>query len=174
VYSSPGLASAVRSASGAGRALPAVVLFPILTLFMGTSDKVVHVIVAIAILPFFLVYALSGLQQETKLDDVIRVSGGSRFQSFRLVHLPISIPYFMTGLRTCLPLAIITAIIAEYFGGSTETLGAFIKLESKFLHTVNVWSAIVYACLLGITAFAAGTALEKAVQRRGGRQPTTH
>lgn len=164
VFANNMASSLVSAVAGAGRAVPVVVLFPIVTIFLGTSDLAVQVVVSIAIMPYFVVYILSGLRQKSPLDELMHVIAGSPVQRFRLIRLPISIPYLMTGIRTCLPLAIITAIVSEYFGGPSTTLGAYIQIKSQMLHAVEVWSAITFACLLGLVAFAIGIALERFVQ----------
>lgn len=168
VYASDLASSLVSAVAGAGRAIPAVVLFPIVTVFLGTSDLAVQVVVTIALMPYFVVYILNGLRQRTPLDDLMHVIAGTRMQKFRSVRLPLSFPYLMTGIRTCLPIAIITAIVSEYFGGPQTTLGAYIQIKSQMLHAVEVWSAITYACLLGLGAFAVGLLLERFVQNRSG------
>lgn len=168
IHSNDALSDVMGAASGAGRAVPAVVLYPIVTVFLGTSAKAVQVIVTIAIFPFIVIYVLSGLRQKSPLDELITVVGGSSVQRFTQVRIPVAIPYLMTGIRTCLPLAVITAVIAEYFGGSATTLGAYIKIQSKMLHAVELWSAIVFACVLGLAAYTAGILLEYLIQRRMG------
>ena len=75
--------------------------------------------------------------------------------------LPRALPYVMAGLRTAVPLSSIISIISEYFGGSVSTLGAYIRRESTMLHTVQVWSAIVMACLLGVLVFVAVSLLDR-------------
>ncbi len=157
--------------AGAGRALPTIVLYPVVTVFLGTTSLAVVVIVAITLVPLLLGYFLTGFTVRSDLDDLMSVTGASRWQRFRLVRFPVAMPYLITGLRTALPLAVISAIVAEYFGGSTATLGAFIRLQAGQLHTLDLWAAIVFACLLGVAAFVIGGLLEKAALRhRGGTE----
>ena len=49
--------------------------------------------------------------------DVLRATAASSSQTFRLLTLPTALPYLMTGLRIAASLAVIAALVAEYFGG---------------------------------------------------------
>jgi NitT/TauT family transport system permease protein len=116
---------------------------------------------------------LSGLRQVSELSDVLHVAGASRLRTFVSMRLPLASPYLMTGIKTCLPIAVISAVIAEYFGGATDTIGSYIRLESTQLHTVELWSAIVYACLLGIVAFILGSLVDRYLLRWHSPDPRT-
>lgn len=157
--------------AGAGRALPTIVLYPVVTVFLGTTSTAVIVIIAITLTPLLFGYVLTGLTTRSELDDLMHVVGADGFQKFTLVRVPMSLPYVVTGLRTALPLAVISAIVAEYFGGSTRTLGAFIRLQAGQLHTLDLWAAIVFACLLGVAAFLTGDLLERLALKKRGEAP---
>lgn len=165
VHTSDAVSRLLSSASVALKALPVVALFPIATVFLGNTSAAVVAIVAISALPVMFVYTLQGLRQASTLDDLMHVIAAGPWRSTWSLRLPQSLPYVVTGLRTVLPLAVITAIIAEYFGGPITTLGTYIRRESANLHTVTMWSAIVLACVLGLLAAGVGTAGD-AVARR--------
>lgn len=173
VYSSSILSNIGAAIAGAGRALPNVVLYPVVTVFLGTTSTAVEVIIGIALAPIMFSYILTGLTQKSDLDDLLHVVGGSRAQRFSMVRVPLALPYIVTGLRTSLPLAVISAVVGEYFGGSTSTLGAYIRLQAGQLHTVSLWAAVTFACLLGIAAFVIGALLEWSVSRRSGQATAT-
>ncbi len=91
----------------------------------------------------------------------MRSISAGRFIRFWFLVLPRALPYVMAGMKTAVPLSIIVAIISEYFGGRVTTLGSHIRRESHQLHTPEMWSAIVMACLLGIVAFGAVSLLDR-------------
>ena len=173
VHRSRAASSVAAQIAGAGRAMPTVVLYPIVTVFLGTTSVAVQVIIAIALAPLVFGYALEGLTRRTDLDELMHVVGADRSQVFWKVRVPLAAPYLLTGVRTALPLSVITAIVGEYFGGSTSTLGAHIRLMAQQLHTVDLWAAIVFACLLGVVAFAVGAVLERQLVARTGATPAT-
>jgi NitT/TauT family transport system permease protein len=159
--------------AAAGRALPSIVLYPVVTVFLGNGSSAVELIIAIGIFPIMVTYVLTGLRQASDLSDVMHVAGASGMRTFISMRLPLALPYLMTGIKTCLPIAVIAAVIAEYFGGATDTIGYYIRLESTQLHTVELWSAIVYACLLGIVAFLLGSVVDRYLLRWHSPDPGT-
>lgn len=165
VHRSRLLSTTSTALAAAGRALPSIVLYPVVTVFLSTGSAAVELIIAIGISPIIFTYVLNGLRQVSELTDVMHVVGASRLRTFASMRLPLAMPYLITGIKTCLPIAVIAAVIAEYFGGATDTIGAYIRLESTQLHTVELWSAIVYACLLGIVAFILGSVVDRYLLR---------
>ena len=149
------------SYSSTVKALPVVALYPVMTIFFGVTSKAVVAMVAVGVAPIMFTFASRGFSGTSEHDALMRsISANWRIRMTALV-LPRALPYVMAGLRTAVPLSIIISIISEYFGGSVSTLGAYIRRESTMLHTVQVWSAIVMACLLGVLVFVAVSLLDR-------------
>ncbi len=157
------------SYSSTVKALPVVALYPITTVFFGVSSIAVVAMVTIAVAPIMFTYASRGFSGTSEHDELMRSISAGPLTRFWSLVLPRALPYVMAGLKTIVPLSIIIAIISEYFGGSVTTLGSYIRRESANLHTVDMWSAIVMACALGISAFAVVSALDRILLRRHGR-----
>ena len=68
-------------------------------------------------------------------------------------------------LRSPWPGFIIITIVAQYFGGRVNTLGAFIRRESGNLHTLKMWGAVLSACVLGLVVFAAVSLIDRRFSR---------
>jgi NitT/TauT family transport system permease protein len=147
------------------KALPVVALFPLTTIFFGVSSTAVVAMVTIAVSPIMFTYASRGFSGTSEHDELMRSISAGPLTRFWSLVLPRALPYVMTGLKTIVPLSIIIAIISQYFGGSVTTLGSYIRRESTSLHTVDMWSAIVMACTLGITAFVTVSLLDKFLLR---------
>lgn len=157
----PWLTRGLLSYSSAVKALPVVALFPLTTIFFGVSSAAVVAMVTIAVTPIMFTYASRGFSGTSEQDELMRSISAGPLTRFWTLVLPRALPYVMTGLKTIVPLSIIIAIISEYFGGRVNTLGSYIRRESTNLHTVDMWSAIVMACALGITAFTAVSLLDR-------------
>lgn len=153
------------SYSSTVKALPVVALYPVTTIFFGVSSTAVVAMVTIAVAPIMFTYASRGFSGTSEQDELMRSISAGPLTRFWSLILPRALPYVMTGLKTIVPLSIIIAIISEYFGGSVTTLGSYIRRESTSLHTVDMWSAIVMACALGITAFVAVSLLDRFLLR---------
>jgi NitT/TauT family transport system permease protein len=143
------------------KALPIVALYPICTVFFGVTSSAIVAMVSIAVAPIMYTFASRGFSGTSEQDELMRSISAGWFTRFRSLVLPRALPYVMAGLKTAVPLSIIVAIISEYFGGSVTTLGSYIRRESVQLHTPEMWSAIVMACILGLVAFAAVSLLDR-------------
>mgnify|MGYP001219502186 CR=1 FL=1 len=149
------------SYSSTVKALPVVALYPIMTVFFGVTSKAVVAMVCVGVAPIMFTFASRGFSGTSEHDDLMRSISAGWWTRMTALVAPRALPYVMAGLRTAVPLSIIIAIISQYFGGSVSTLGAYIRRESTMLHTVQVWSAIVMACLLGVLVFVAVSMLDR-------------
>jgi NitT/TauT family transport system permease protein len=149
------LARALQSYAATIKALPVVALYPICTVFFGITSKAVTAIVAIGVAPIVFAYAVRGFSGSSEQDELMRSISAGFSVRFRMLVLPRSVPYLMAAMKTAVPTSIIIAVIAQYFGGRVTTLGSYIRRESANLHTLEMWSAILMSCLLGLACFGA-------------------
>jgi NitT/TauT family transport system permease protein len=86
-------------------------------------------------------------------------------ETFRRVRFPTALPYIFTSLKVASVLAMIGAIVGEYFGGSFNALGVLIRSRAGILDFESAWAAIVVACVFGIGFYAAVAIAERLVVR---------
>jgi len=84
---------------------------------------------------------------------------------FRRVRIPTSLPYLFTGLKVATVLAMIGAIVGDYFGGSQEALGIQIRRSAGIFAFEEAWAAILVASVLGIAFYGAVALAERVVLR---------
>ena len=72
-------------------------------------------------------------------------------------------PHFFTGLRIASSLAVISALVAEYFGGPREGLGSAITTAAASSAYARAWAFVIGAILLGLVFFVLTTLLERIV-----------
>jgi NitT/TauT family transport system permease protein len=82
---------------------------------------------------------------------------------FRRVRIPNSLPYVFTALKIACVLAMIGAVVGDYFGGSTEALGVQIVSAVSLAQYETAWAAILVASLIGIAFYAAVALVERFV-----------
>ena len=82
----------------------------------------------------------------------MRSYAASEFEIFRRVRVPTALPYVFTALKVASVLAMIGAIVGEYFGGSFNALGVLIRSDAQIFDFTTAWAGIVVASLLGIGA----------------------
>jgi NitT/TauT family transport system permease protein len=144
-------------------ALPIIALAPILNNMFETTSSVPRRIVT-AIIVFFPVFVntLRGLREVDPIHRELMQSyaaGGWTFA--RKVRLPGALPFVFTGLRQASSLAVIAAVVAEYFGGLQNGLGSRITSAAAFTAYPRAWAFVVGACLLGLAFYLSTLLLER-------------
>ena len=81
----------------------------------------------------------------------------------RKARIPNAVSYLFTALKIAAPVAVITAFVSEYFGGSQNGLGYGITSNAAISKTAASWGYVVGACLLGLAFYLAAVLLERLV-----------
>ncbi len=147
--------------------VPIVALAPVLNSMFGADSEIGRrTIAAIAsFVPVFL-NTLRGLRQTTPLHrDLMRSYAATGSQTLRTLTLPTAAPYVLTGLRVASSLAVISALVAEYFGGPRGGLGAFISTSAATSAYARAWAYVGASILLGLGLYLVTVALERLVTR---------
>ncbi|HWB23553.1 MAG TPA: ABC transporter permease [Gaiellaceae bacterium] len=151
----------------AANAIPIIAFAPIFDAWFDPLSP--HSKMAIAgVLCFFpvMVNTLRGLQSvQPRQIELMRAYAASDFEIFRRVRVPTALPYVFTALKVASVLAMIGAIVAEYFGGSFEALGVLIRNDAQTFEFPTAWAGIAVASLLGITLYLAVAITERVVVR---------
>jgi NitT/TauT family transport system permease protein len=148
--------------------VPIVALTPILNTMFGASSQFGREAVA-AIASFVPVFVnvLRGLRQTRPVHrDLLRASGASGLQTFRVLTLPTALPYLLTGLRIASSIAVIAALVAEYFGGPSDGIGTSIATYAKSGRAALAFAYVAGAIAIGLAFFLVTSLLERLVTRR--------
>jgi NitT/TauT family transport system permease protein len=84
--------------------------------------------------------------------DVMISLNATRFQMFRRLELPSSLPYIITGMEIGVVLAIIGAIVGEYMGGN-DGLGYLMIARMNAYQTDGLFAVMIHMTLIGFAAF---------------------
>jgi NitT/TauT family transport system permease protein len=144
-------------------ALPIIALAPILNNMFETTSSIPRRLVA-AIIVFFPVFlnTLRGLREVDPIhQELMRTYAAGGWTFARKVRLPGALPYVFTGLRQASSLAVIAAVVAEYFGGLQDGLGSRITSAAAFTAYPRAWAYVVGACLLGLVFYLTTLLLER-------------
>jgi len=144
-------------------AMPIVALAPVLAImFSATSDLPRRIVVAIVV--FFPVF-VNTVQGLTRIDPVqaelMRSYAATGWDTTRVVRLPGAVPYLFTGLRVASSLAVISAVVAEYFGGLQNGLGSRITSAASNTAYALAWAYVVAAIVLGLLFYLAALGAER-------------
>ena len=148
--------------------VPIVALTPILNTMFGASSQFGRQTVAAvaAFVPVF-VNVLRGLRQTRPVHrDVLKASAATGLQTFRFLTMPTALPYLMTGLRIASSLAVIAALVAEYFGGPADGIGTAIATYAKSGRAALAFAYVAGAIAIGLALFLVTSLLERVVTRR--------
>jgi NitT/TauT family transport system permease protein len=144
-------------------ALPIIALAPILNNMFESTSSVPRRLVA-GIIVFFPVFlnTLRGLREVDPIHRELMDSYAANGWTFaRKVRLPGALPFVFTGLRQASSLAVIAAVVAEYFGGLQNGLGSRITSAASFTAYPRAWAFVVGACVLGLVFYLAVLLLER-------------
>lgn len=144
---------------------PIVATAPIANNLFGVTSiwSKVTVCALMAYFPVF-VNTTRGLQSVPLIQRDAMRSWGARPRDVTLfVRWPNALPHFFTALRLASTLAVIGAIVAEYFGGTTNALGVFIAQRASITRMAPAWAGIFVASALGLALYGVVALVERLV-----------
>jgi len=145
-------------------ALPIVGTAPILVMWFGFDWQSKAAVVVVMVFFPVLVNTVAGLAQTTAMQrDLMRTYAAGYWQSFFKLRLPAAMPFIFNGLKISTTLALVGAIVAEFFGSPTLGMGFRISTSVGQLSLDMVWAEIVVAALAGTVFYGAVATVEKAV-----------
>ena len=147
----------------AANSVPIIAFAPIMNNWFGVLNPLSKMMV-VAVLVFFpiMINTVRGL---TLVDpaslELMRSYAASEISILLRLRIPNSLPFVFTALKVSATLALIGAIVAEYFGGAQSVLGQYIITEAAFFRFANAWAAVVVASASSIAFFVIILALER-------------
>jgi NitT/TauT family transport system permease protein len=145
-------------------ALPIIGIAPILVMWFGFDwQSKAAVVVVMTFFPM-LVNAVAGLSAAGRTErDLMHSYGASWLQTLLALRLPAAMPFLFNALKINASLALIGAIVAEFFGTPTLGMGFRISTEVGRMSLDMVWATIVVAAVAGSTFFGILVLIEKNV-----------
>ncbi|MGA7808984.1 MAG: ABC transporter permease [Bradyrhizobium sp.] len=144
-------------------ALPLVGIAPIMVMWFGFDWPSKAAVVAVVTFFPMLVNAMAGLSASGHIErDLMRSYAASHRQSLTKLHLPAALPFIFNALKINATLALIGAIVAEFFGTPTEGIGFRISTEAGRMAIDMVWAEIALAALAGMAFYGFVALAERA------------
>src|SRR5437868_951570 len=162
------LATALLPYAVAANAIPIIAFAPIPNQWFGGGLTKSSKIAIAAVLCFFpvLVNTLRGLTSVRPQDlELMRSYAAGNVEIFRRVRIPNALPFIFTGLKVATVLAMIGAIVGEYFGGALNALGVLILARSRIFLFTQAWAGVFVACLFGLGLYLAVALVERVALR---------
>src|SRR5262249_17941758 len=162
-----GLGRALMPYLIAANAIPIIAFAPIMNAWFNPFSKGSKMAIA-AVLCFFpvLVNTLRGLTSvRPESIELMRSYGAGELETFRRVRIPTALPFIFTALKIATVLAMIGAIVGEYFRGGFTALGRPIRSRSAPLPVKEAWAGIGVACAYGIAFYLVVAIVERLTVR---------
>jgi NitT/TauT family transport system permease protein len=145
-------------------ALPIVGIAPILVMWFGFDWQSKAAVVVVMVFFPVLVNTVAGLKaSEAMQRDLMATYSASYAQTLLKLRLPAAMPFIFNGLKIATTLALIGAIVAEFFGSPIVGMGFRITAEVGRLGLDMVWAEIAVAALAGSASYGLIALIEKRV-----------
>lgn len=145
-------------------ALPIVGIAPILVMWFGFDWHSKAAVVVVMVFFPILVNTVAGLADSSAIQrDLMRTYSANYWQTLLKLRLPSAMPFIFNGLKIATTLALIGAIVAEFFGSPTRGMGFRISTEVGRLGLDMVWAEIAVAALAGSAFYGIVAGAEKVV-----------
>ena len=130
--------------------VPLIGVAPIMVMWFGFDwHSKAAVVVVMTFFPM-LVNTLAGLAESGHMErDLMRSYGASYWRTLFSLRIPVALPFVFNALKINSTLAMIGAIVAEFFGSPVAGLGFRISTEAARLNMGLVWAAILVAAVAG-------------------------
>jgi NitT/TauT family transport system permease protein len=155
------LEQAARPVIVASQVVPKVALIPLFIIWFGFGMTSKIIIVALlAFFPILLNVILGVRSVDSGHRDVMRSLNASRWETFRRLEYPSTLPYILAGMEVGIVFAVVGAIVGEYLGGD-QGLGYRIVTSLNNLQAETLFAVILVLTLFGFLLYLAVIALKR-------------
>jgi NitT/TauT family transport system permease protein len=148
--------------------VPIVVYAPAFVIWLGFGRlPIVAVIMLIALVPLLFNLVAGFRSADPATIELLQSVGASRWEILRTLQAPSAVPSLFAGLRIAVGLALVGAVLGEWFAGVSHGLGVQIQKGANTNAAALVWASAFSLGVLGSLALLALSILERRVP--GGR-----
>lgn len=144
-------------------AVPIIALAPIFNAWFGLLSPRSNqaIVVVLVFFPIFINTAKGLTQVEPSQLELMESYAAGKWTITREVRIPNAMPFFFTALKLSTSLAVIAAIVAEYFGGRQDALGPLITQSAGLTRYADAWAAVLAGTVIGGMLYVLAGALER-------------
>ena len=147
-------------------ATPRLVFLPLILIWFGIGLWSVVFVVFIGALFPLLINTYEGVKNADKLlINVVKSYGANEWDVNRLVVIPNSLPFIISGLRLAIGRAVLGVVVAEFFGGSSEGIGVIMVRASGAFQVDVVFAGLIVFMLISLVL----TAIVRGIEQRFSR-----
>lgn len=150
LWLSPTAAAVLRPLMVALNGLPKIALAPLIIVWFGIG---IESKIAVAAIITFIVAMITSFAGSQEIDNdyvrMLKALGASRFQIFRMVIVPGSLPWLASAFRLNIGFAMIGAVVGEYISAE-HGLGYQIYYSGTLYNLNAVWVGILALMILAL------------------------
>ncbi len=158
----------------ASQTIPVLAIAPIVLIILGSfgiTGLLPKATIAMYLCFFPVTLAtVQGLRSPQKMEmELVHTYAARRVDVFWMVRLPSSLPWLFPAFRVAIASGLVGTMVAELPTGAQAGLGARLLTGSYYGNTLQIWSALMMASLLGLVLTGLVTLTERLVirQRKG-------
>jgi NitT/TauT family transport system permease protein len=148
----PAFSRAILPFAIAANSTPIIAFAPIMGFWFGVLNPASKIAI-VAIMVFFpcMINTVRGLlSADGGALELMRSLATPQVVIFQKVRFPAALPYIFNGLKFGTTWSVIGAVVGEFFGGTTQGIGFYIRNKPTEFNFPAAWAAIVIVSLLGI------------------------
>lgn len=143
-------------------AMPIIGIAPILVMWYGYGWQSKSAVVTVMVFFPMLINTVQGMKMSDRIHrDLMLTYNASYIQTLLKLRLSTAMPFIFNGLKISTTLALIGAIVAEFFGSPVRGMGFRISTEAARFALDMVWAEITVAALAGSFFYGSVVLLEK-------------
>jgi len=138
----------------AAQTAPKIALAPLIVIWLGFGLSSKFFLVALIVFFPIFVNMITGMRSvDINLLELMKSTGASKFDIFKKIEMPSSLPMLFAGFKTGITLAVIGAVVGEFVGANAG-LGYLTIYAAGLMDTTQVFVAILQLTVLGIVLYA--------------------
>lgn len=143
--------------------IPVIALAPLLIIWLGFGIAPRVVIVTLAVFFPITINLVEGLRSaEAGVINLMRSYSATRWQIFRTIQIPTSLPYLFTAIQIAVTYSVISAVVAEWVG-SGKGLGKLLVSRTSAFTLDVTFAAILLIVIVALLLFYATRILRRLV-----------
>lgn len=155
-------AAAVQPYLAAGQAIPAIVIAPLLVIWLGYGLVPIVILCMLVVLFPMVITTVLGVQTiDRSLTDAARVEGASGWSMLAHIEFPLALPAILAGVRTGLTLSITGALVGEFVSGGDSGLGGLVLVAKDQFDIPFMFATLVVLAALAALYYGASWLLIK-------------
>ena len=155
-------AATVQPYLAAGQAIPAIVIAPVLVLWLGYGLVPITILCMLVVLFPMVITTVLGVQTiDHTYTDAARVEGASGWSMLVHIEFPLALPAILAALRTGLILSITGALVGEFVNNSAQGLGALVFQAKDQFNAPLLFATLIFLAALAAVYYGASSLLVK-------------